>query len=277
MATLNQINRIFHMYKYTTVFSLMLFFMALGGCSFQNFLDSHLNDNDLKVQESIYNALKNKDFEFIRNLASEQIINDDFYANLNMLADLLPQENHTNKSIVGLLVNEMGMRKQINITAQYTYENQYILTLISMTKTGDNYTLMGIKVEPMEHSLEHLNQLTFSSKGVMHYLVFVCLILFPLFTIWTFIKCWKMKTIKRRKLWLLFILIGIGALQLNWATGQALIQVLSIQLLSASFFTAGPYSPWIFGISLPLGAIMFWMFKDQLPTTEDPLKDEQDS
>ncbi len=262
------------MYKNKKFFSLMLFFIALGACSFQNILDSHLNDNDLKVQESIYNALKNKDFEFIRNLASEQIINDDFNANLNMLADLLPQGSHTDKSIVGLLVNEMGMHKRINITAQYTYENQYILTLISMTKTGEDYTLMGIKVEPMEHSLEHLNQFTFSNKGVMHYLVFFCLILFPFFTFWTFVKCWKMKTIKRRKLWLLFILIGVGTLQLNWATGQVFIQMLSIQLLSASFFTADPYSPWIFGISLPLGAIMFWMFKEQMTLKEVEQKDQ---
>ncbi len=246
------------------IFLSTILLVTLTACSFENYFDINASDNDLEAAEKVYVALKNGDFTYIRSNASEQILNEQFDQKLIEIAALVPPEPYENKQLVGLRVHDMGMITQLLLSVQYSFENQYILANIAMTKTSNQYLILGINIQTSKISLEDLNLFSFSNKGIMHYAVFFCLILFPLFTIWTFIKCWKMKTIKRRKLWLLFILIGVGTLQLNWATGQAFIQMLSIQLLSASFFTSGPYSPWIFGISLPFGAIMFWMFKDQL-------------
>lgn len=56
--------------------------------------------------------------------------------------------------------------------------------------------------------------------------------------------------------WIIFILLGIGKISINWATGEWTIVPLSIQLFSVPAFAAFN-GPWIIAASLPLGAIMF--------------------
>jgi hypothetical protein len=46
----------------------------------------------------------------------------------------------------------------------------------------------------------------------------------------------------------------------NWTTGEWDIAPLSVQLLSASAF-APLYGPWTVSVSLPLGALMFLIYR----------------
>jgi hypothetical protein len=36
---------------------------------------------------------------------------------------------------------------------------------------------------------------------------------------------------------------------------------MSVQIAGAGFYTLGPYSPWLFSVSVPLGAIFFHLHK----------------
>jgi hypothetical protein len=80
---------------------------------------------------------------------------------------------------------------------------------------------------------------------------------------------------RRKWLWIIFILIGFGKLSLNWTTGQILFNPLSfyVQLFSVAVIKHGPYAPWIFSISIPLGAIIFFLKKILIVT--EPASTEQ--
>jgi hypothetical protein len=56
--------------------------------------------------------------------------------------------------------------------------------------------------------------------------------------------------------WVLFVALGFGQLAVNWTTGEWALNLLSVQVFSASA-TAAPYGPWILAVSLPVGAIVF--------------------
>jgi hypothetical protein len=116
--------------------------------------------------------------------------------------------------------------------------------------------ILGFHVNPIPKSLQELNAFTFDNKSIVHYSIFGFTIIIPLFIIFSLIQCIRTK-IKRKWLWLLFILIGIGQITLNWTDGNVGFNPLSIQLLGAGVLKASMFAPWTFTVSIPLGAIWF--------------------
>ena len=66
------------------------------------------------------------------------------------------------------------------------------------------------------------------------------------------------------RLWIIFILFGLGPLSLNWTTDQIGFSLLSFLLFSGSAMASSIYSPWIISVSLPVGAVLFWIFRNKL-------------
>jgi hypothetical protein len=64
----------------------------------------------------------------------------------------------------------------------------------------------------------------------------------------------------------------VGKLSFNWSTGEWEGRLLHIQLLGASVFKMGLYSPWIFGVSLPLGAVLFLVNRKDLAVPAPPAR-----
>jgi len=69
---------------------------------------------------------------------------------------------------------------------------------------------------------------------------------------------------KKKWLWIVFILVGVGSVSVNWTNGKYAIQVLSIYLFGASAAATGPDAPWIITATIPLGAIVFWFKRKRL-------------
>jgi hypothetical protein len=68
---------------------------------------------------------------------------------------------------------------------------------------------------------------------------------------------------KKKWLWLIFIVLGIGKLVVNWTTGQVFFSELAIQL-PAGGAGAQAYGPWQVYASIPLGAITFLIRRKRL-------------
>lgn len=79
--------------------------------------------------------------------------------------------------------------------------------------------------------------------------------------IWaTAIACLLIDTVRRRWLWLPFILVGIGMLRVD-LMGMWDFSPIYFQLCATGFTWAGSaFEPWVLSVSLPLGAILFWIF-----------------
>ena len=109
----------------------------------------------------------------------------------------------------------------------------------------------------MKQSLEEANRFTFEGKGPIHYIVFALTVAVPLFIVYALVLCFKTPIARRKWLWLLFVALGFFQLTLNWTDGAFGIQPISFALLGAGFVRAGPYMPFIFNVTIPIGAIVF--------------------
>jgi hypothetical protein len=88
-------------------------------------------------------------------------------------------------------------------------------------------------------------------------------IVVPLFCIVSATVCLRSK-VRRKWLWIMFILFGFVSFQLNWTTGQIVLEPLSLQFLGSSIVRAGVYGPWMISFSLPLGGFLVLLLRKKL-------------
>lgn len=108
-----------------------------------------------------------------------------------------------------------------------------------------------------------LNRFTFAGKSLVHYLVFAACIAVPAFILVALVVC-ILSRIRRKWLWISFILLGFMQFRFDWTSGQFEVQPISFALFGASAFRQSPYAPWVLGFAIPLGAIVFLIFRRRL-------------
>ena len=131
------------------------------------------------------------------------------------------------------------------------------------TIEGETRKIAGAHFDSIPDSLEKLNELNLMNSSLIGLLVLLCVIAVPLFSLYVLVLCIR-TPLKRKWPWILFILLGVMTLRLNWSTGGMSFQLLGVQLLGASFFRSGLVGPWIFGVSFPLGAVLFLIKRRRL-------------
>ncbi len=94
----------------------------------------------------------------------------------------------------------------------------------------------------------------------------------PLFILATLVECVRTPIPRRKWLWVLFILLGFGSIQLNWTTADYAIQAFHVNLLGAGAVASGRYAPWVLSFGIPLGAITFWSRRKEFLTKHEVSK-----
>ena len=152
-----------------------------------------------------------------------------------------------------------------NITYEYQYPNKWLLFNVATQKKGKIFTIIGFRLTPISDSLENLNRFTLHGKSPMQYLVLMWGCLTVLFILCALVLCVRTRIEKRKWLWILFILFGMGEVLVNWTTGQWSFSPLSFELFGFSGFS-NVYGPWIIKVSFPLGALIFLLRRRKLET-----------
>jgi len=117
--------------------------------------------------------------------------------------------------------------------------------------------------------LEQIHAFTWRGKGLTHYL-FLLLSGANLVLIFIATTLCVRSNVRRKGLWIVFILLGFMTFRLDWTTGAVNIVPLSLQLAGVSFFKSSPWSAWVIGISIPLGALLFLWRRKHLLKREPP-------
>lgn len=77
------------------------------------------------------------------------------------------------------------------------------------------------------------------------------------------VVCIRTKLSVKKWPWILFIIFGFTNFSVNWTTGEWFYSLFAVQLFSASAM-APLYGNWILAVSLPIGALSFFMLKEKL-------------
>lgn len=238
-------------------FAISLF--VLTSCTSQDVMDKFIPKEEAKMAEDYLTKLRQRDFEYIKSKLSSEIESQATDEVLVQMADYFRGGELISTEIIGSRVHVHNGVWQGNFTFEYHFSEGWNLANAAFRKVYDRYEVIGLNVYRAEMSQKEFNAFKLSDKSLLHYLILITAICVPLFILVSTYYCIQTPIPKRKWLWIIFILSGIGAIQINWTTGQYAITLLSIYFLGGAATAAGPHAPWVVSASMPLGALLFWI------------------
>lgn len=253
--------------KLKTVLILFVLFTSICGCNTNDFLRNSMNkmapDDDEALAKECLTALRNGDFEIVKTHLDPQIIKPNIESDLTKISKIFAHGEPIAIELVGCNVFSSSEKRRTSLTYQYQFPDAWVLAAVTIDTSGESKTLMGVNVNPLPKPLGELNAFTLSGKSVKHYILLALAVAVPVFIVWTIVLCARTK-IRKKWLWIIFILVAVAKLNLNWTTGQMGFQPIAFQIPGSGIAKMGLYAPWILTISFPLGAIMFLIKRRKL-------------
>jgi len=243
----------------TLTLGVILGISVLSSCTYQDMMDKLVPKEEAKMAEDYLTKLRERDFEFVKSKLSNKLKPQVTDLLLVQLAEYFRGGELISTELIGSQVHVFNGVWQGNFTYEYHFSEGWNLANAAFRKVDDKYEVIGINVYQTEMSQKEFHAFTLSNKTLLHYLVLVMAIFVPLFILVSTYFCVRTPIPKRKWLWVIFILLGVSAIQINWTTGQYAIQLLSAHLFGASAVAASPHAPWVISASIPLGAILFWI------------------
>ena len=239
--------------------TLISFFIIASSCSYDKISEKIIPSEESQFAKEYISKLKEKEFEYIKSLMSPEVLSQvDDELLLNM-ANYFRSGEPISTEIIGSHVNIVNGQWYGNFTFEYKFETGLNIANAALKKIDGGYEVIGLNVYQTEQSQKELNSFSLVKKSALHYVVFTLAILIPLFIAATLIVCIKTPIRRRKWLWIIFILLGFGSIQINWTSGEYAIQLLTVYLFGASAIAYGIHAPWIISASVPIGAIIFWI------------------
>ncbi len=218
------------------------------------------------LAERYMDAIRHKDYETVEQIADPTIAGPDLRDALAGLAAIFPDPAEEPTSVKPVAINffrKAGGATNTSITLEYEFSNEWLLAEVTTQKVEGVVTITGVHAKSIPESVESQNGFNLMNKGLSQYAVLLLAIATPLLTLYALVLCIKTKLDKRKWLWLAFILFGIGKLSVNWTTGQLYVMPLAVQLPPSGAHALG-YAPWMVYTSIPLGAIIFLVYRDEI-------------
>lgn len=237
--------------------------LCLNSCDTSQMLEKFADDEKEQIALDYIDLLRSGEYQKILDDLSPKLSESADITVIEKMGAFFPKKDFTSRELIGYRVNQFNNNPAVyNVSYQYGFEDKWLVTNVAFHQEySGNIVIDSFYVYPLKQSLQETHRFTFSGKGLGHYITFAACILIPIFIVVTLVGAIKTKMEKRKWLWIIFILLGIFTIRMNWSTGQFSFQPLSFQLLGSSFQSAGLYAPWMFGFSIPLGAILSWFKK----------------
>lgn len=244
-----------------SIFIAVVVLALIAGCDQASMLKAMTPSADEQAAKSYIDLLRRHEFEKIERDIDPEIRTPNLHETLMEMAALIPAQDPITVKVVGANTFKSPSIYRSNITFEYQFSDKWLLANVAVQKKDGVSTIVGFNVNNLSDSLENLNKFKLAGKSMGRYAVLAGTVLIPLFSLYALVLCARTKMPKRKWLWIIFILFGVGKLTVNWTTGQWGFMPLSVQLFSAGAF-APLYGAWTFSISLPLGAIWFLLRRE---------------
>ncbi len=246
------------------VAGLFVSLLTLAGCGARDLPDLLVPEEETAFAESVLTELRNGNVEYVFGLLKDELkvqVDED---QLTKVGETFHEGEPMSVEIIGSQIRVFNDVWTGNFTYEFEFESGWNIANVALVRTGDDYQVYGLNVLRTEASQAEINKFTLAEKSLIHYAVLTLAVLIPVFILVTLIVLVRTPIKRRKWLWFLFVMLGIGTLQLNWTTGAIVFQLLNIQLLGVSFMAFGASAPWIISVSLPFGAIVFWTRRAEL-------------
>ncbi|WP_188798388.1 hypothetical protein [Dyella nitratireducens] len=256
----------------------LVFVVLLAGCSRESMMKAFTSPEDEQQAKHYIGLLQAQKFDEIENDIdpSIKLKSTNLDQTLRAMAAQMPAGQPLSVKLVNASFITSNTLHKSKLIYEYQYPDQHVLINIATQKKDGITTIIAFNVKKLSESLESSNSFSMGGKSPLQYAVLALAVIAALFSLYALILCIRTKMRGRKWLWIIFILFGVCSLSVNWATGEWNLQLVSIQLLSAS--AAAPlYGAWVISVSVPLGAILFVLRRRELAAPAEQSVTSSDS
>jgi len=250
---------------------LLIYPFCFIGCDYKERLKNQLKkivpEETNKFARTYIDILRKGDIEKAEELLDPQVMNFRTQSDLQQCIDYLNKGEPIAIELVGVNIRRINGIKRYYLSYQLQFQNTLLLANFTVVEMSGSNQIFSYHVSTLSKSLEEINAFTFSGKSFRHYIVLLVAAGTPIFIIYTIVLCVRTK-MKRKWLWIIFMLFGVGNYSLYWTSGNMVFQPFTIMLFSAGFSKSGFYGPWIFTISVPIGALVFILMRRKIKKSE---------
>jgi len=238
----------------------------LGACSLSNMQEGFLDQDVKAMLKDLNQALVGRDGDYFFSHAHSSIVNEKLPGSIGEVFNSLPVGEPETIELATVNYQTVNMisgysSKTYNVSYHLSFGTQFVLVSYVLVDEGQGYKIAGLHANKSPVSFKEINAFTKVPLTPLKVAVFLLALAVVVFIIWVFVLAMREKNLKLKPLWGVFILLGFGGFVINWTTGAWVFQLFSFSLLGAGYSAAGHFSPIIFKVAFPLGAVVFLILK----------------
>lgn len=252
-----------------TLISSLLLLPLLASCSYEDMLEKMAPKEESAFAKNYLESVRLKNFVEVTKHLGPELLTQDIEKKLTEVSGYFPPGEPIAIKLVGSNVFTSTKQWQANLTYQYQFNDGWAIANVLLVRENEKELVVkGLHVYRSALPLEELHKFSLQKKTVAHYSFLLFSVATLAFILYALILCIKTPINKRKWLWIVFVLVGVGGFSINWTTGETFTQLVSVHLLGIGARTAGPYAPWIVTFSIPLGALIFLFKRKKLMKSE---------
>ncbi len=152
--------------------------------------------------------------------------------------------------------------------SQMLYEldrgNDHSLISLTVVRTAELPAVTDLHVQRLGTTIEQAKAFSFADKSFLHYLVLALAVLSVCTILFALVQAFRSNGIRRRWLWIIGILFGIGKIGIDWTTGAMFAAPLYISLFGAGVLKQSIVDDWRVSFGIPIVAIVFLIRRRRL-------------
>lgn len=220
---------------------------------------------ETKFFTDFFERLRARDIAAVKASLDPAIVDKDFQANFDKAASFLSKDTPKSMKFVGMQQQKKEGVTATSLSAEYEFADHWTFANIVVKAQDGTFQVLGFTVRPMEAAMEMQNRFIFGGQGFTHYAVLTAALLLFAFDIYVLALCVKTPGIKRKWLWILFILTGVGRIEFDWTHGGFYFfgnygngfyfDFFKFPLVQ---FSQAIPQPFVVTLTFPLGAVIFF-------------------
>ncbi|ESQ77769.1 hypothetical protein [Asticcacaulis sp. YBE204] len=170
----------------------------------------------------------------------------------------LPQEAPKSVKPVGYLVRQMEGKRFVFVVLEYEFSDRWVVATVTSEPSNPQRLIAGFNLNTYSASLLERTKFRLSGQSIEHYILLGLAVLNLVFCAATLFVCIVAPRVRWRFLWIALILLGVGLMSFNWLEGRMALNIIDAGL-PPTRLALELYQPLFIMLSIPLGAILFWM------------------
>ncbi len=246
----------------------VLLLLGLSGCKV-GWLLERIAPDAIRDGKGYFEELRQRQVDQILQSFDPSEDKDRLRGELGKVIALVPQQEPLGVETLGVTAECKGTGVCTKlITLEYKYPDRWILFQVKVSNRSGDYSITNLYVEPESMPLESISQFTLRGKSWLHYAILLMNLLSIGLAFYALVLCIRTPIKKRKWLWIIITILGIGKLGIEWSSGELWYKVFHISILPGGwgFELDGPFMY----ASIPAGAILFLLMRSRLRRTDAP-------